>query len=357
MPSAAAPASSRVAVILLIHGDYARRYLAACYASLARQTYPASALRIFLVSNGTMAEDRALVRRVAPNVCLLENRDNLGWSSGNNRAVREALRQRYDYLVMLNVDTTVEPDWLARLVEAADARPDLHILQSTVLLGGGERLQTAGNRIHYLGYGYCTGYGRSRTAPPQPVPIDFASGAAMLVKRQVFEAVGFFRDEYFLYYDDLEFCWRARLAGFNVGVAAASVCRHHYDFQDRLRLLFYFQRNRLLTLLTLERLGTILVTLPCLLFSELIVGGYFVARGRGADVWALVRHFLRRRTWAAIAARRGEIRRLRTRTDAEIVGRFAGRVVFPELDGPAMRYLLNPLLACYWAVARRLILW
>ncbi len=65
---------------------------------------------------------------------------------------------------MLNVDTTVEPDWLARLVEAADAQPDVHILQSTVLLGGGERLQTDGNRLHDLGYGYCGGYGRARGA-------------------------------------------------------------------------------------------------------------------------------------------------------------------------------------------------
>jgi GT2 family glycosyltransferase len=155
----------------------------------------------------------------------------------------------------------------------------------------------------------------------------------------------------------MEFCWRARLAGFTVGIAAASVCRHQYDFRDRLRMLFYFQRNRLLTLLTLERLGTILLTLPCLLVSELAVGLYFAAQGRGREVWALVRHFLRRQTWAVIAARRREVRRLRSRTDAEIVGRFAGRVVFAEINGPAMRYLLNPLLACYWAVARRLIVW
>lgn len=357
MPTDPVRGTSRAAVIVLTHGDYARRYLEACYASLARQTYPAHAHRIFLVSNGAAAEDRALIIRVAPDVRWLENPDNLGWSGGNNRAVREALWEGYDYLVMLNVDTTVEPDWLERLVEAADARPDLHILQSTVLLSGGERLQTVGNRIHYLGYGYCTGYGRARTAPADGVPVDFASGAAMLVKREVFEAVGLFRDEYFLYYDDMEFCWRARLAGFNVGLAAASICRHQYDFHDRLRMLFYFQRNRLLTLLTLERLGSILVTLPCLLLSELIVGGYFIARGRGAEVWALARHFLNRRTWAAIAVRRREVKRLRTRTDAEIVGRFAGRVVFPEIDGPAMRYVLNPLLAGYWAVARRLIFW
>ena len=187
--------------------------------------------------------------------------------------------------------------------------------------------------------------------------MDFASGAAMLVKRRVFERVGLFREEYFLYYDDVEFCWRARLAGFNVGTASASVCRHRYDFHDRLRMLFYFQRNRLLTLLTLQRVRTILVTLPCLLVSELAVGLYFLGQGRGREVWALLRHFLRRRTWTGIAARRREVAGLRTRKDADIVGRFAGRIVFEELNGPVMRYLLNPLLAGYWAVARRLIVW
>ena len=91
--------------------------------------------------------------------------------------------------------------------------------------------------------------------------------------------------------------------------------------------------------------------------SELAVALYFVTQGRAAEVQALARHFLRPQTWMAIAARRREVRRLRSRTDAEIVGRFAGRVVFAEIDGPAMRYILNPLLACYWAVARRLIVW
>jgi len=187
--------------------------------------------------------------------------------------------------------------------------------------------------------------------------MDFASGTAMLVKREVFEAVGLFREEPFLYYDDVEFCWRARLAGFNVDIAVSSICRHEYDFRDRLRILFYFQRNRPRILLTLERLRTILLTLPYLLVSELAVGCCVATQGRGAEVRALAPHVLRWQTWAGIAARRREVQRLRSRTDAEIVGRFAGRVVFAEIDGPAMRYVFNPLLAGYWAVARRLILW
>ena len=347
----------RVAVIVLTHADNARTYLEACHRSLAQQTYPAERFRLFIVGNGVGPEILALIARVAPGACVLEHPENLGWSGGNNRAVAAAWRESFDYFVMLNIDTVVDREWLQALVEAADARPQIHILQSVILLDGTGRTQSLGNRIQYLGYGYCNGYGRDRSNPPRHAPIDYASGAAMLVKREVFDTVGLFRDDYFMYHDDMEFCWRARLAGFNVGLVDESICHHKYDFEARLPMLYYFQRNRLLTLFTLERLGTIAVTAPCLIVSEVIVGCYFITRGWGATVWRVLRYFLRLETWTRIVSRRRQIRRLRVRSDAEIVRGFAGAVVFAEVDSPAMRYVFNPLLRLYWACARVFIVW
>ena len=179
----------------------------------------------------------------------------------------------------------------------------------------------------------------------------------MLLKRQVFERIGLFCEEFFLSYDDMELCWRARLAGFHVGLAERSVCHHAYNFQARLEWLYFFQRNRLLTLLTLERLGTILLIIPCLAVSELVVGLYFIAQGRAQTVWALLRYFLRWETWTAIAARRRILGRLRVRKDAEIVKPFAGPVMFTAVDSLAMRCLVNPVLQLYWNAVKWLIVW
>ena len=347
----------RIAVILLNYGDYAQRYLEPCYESLRRQTYPAERFQVFVVSNGVTAHSRSLIARVAPEARVFENAENIGWSGGNNRAIRVALEEGFDLFVMLNLDTVVEPDWLNELVESAVDQPETQIFQSKIMLDGTNRINSLGNRVQYLGYGYCLGYGQEDGHVPRKLAMDFASGASMLVKREVFEKVGLFREEYFMYYDDLEFCWRARIAGFRVGLVEASVCFHKYDFTSRLGMLYYLQRNRLLTLLTLERLGTIVVTAPCLIVSEVIVSLYFIARGWGRTTWKLLRYFLRWKTWRSIAARRQEIRALRTTKDTEIVGRFAADVMFAEVDSPAMRYLCNPLLRIYWAVAKRFIIW
>ncbi len=348
----------KVAVIVLHHADYAERYLEPCYRSLQRQTYPAEDFQVFLVSNGVDESARRLVARVAPEARTVEHPSNLGWPGGSNSAIRIALAEGFQYVVMLNPDTVVEETWLAALVDAAQAHPDAHIFQSKILLHGTDTIQSLGNRLHYLGYAYCNGYGHARSRPPPRGVMDVASGAAMLVKREVFEAVGLLRQDYFLYYDDTEFSWRARLAGFNIGFVEASVCYHKYHFQSRLSSwLYYFQRNRLLNLLTLQRLGTIALTAPSLIVSELVLASYFIAKGWGKTVWQLARYFLRRDTWVAIRARRREIGRLRKRPDAEIVKQFAGTIVFPEVEGPVMRYVVNPLLALYWAVARPFIVW
>jgi GT2 family glycosyltransferase len=345
------------AVVVLTHNDYASRYLADCIAGLRAQTYPAERFAVFLVANGIDDEQAALIGRIAPEVRVLRNPTNLGWGGGNNAAIRVALGEGRRYVALLNIDTVVDRDWLARLIEHADTHPDLHILQSKILLDGTGRINSLGNRIQFLGYGYCNGYGDADTPSPPAFPMDYASGAAMLVRREVFERIGLFREDYLIYYDDTEFCWRARLAGFNVGLAPESVCRHKYEFSARVPMLYQLQRNRLLTLLSLPKIGSLLLIAPCLLVSEVLLAGYFIARGWGGTVWRLVTEFARWRTWASIAERRRQMRALRVRPDAEIVRHFAAHVVFAEVDSPAMRHLLNPLLGAYWAIVKRFIVW
>ena len=122
-------------------------------------------------------------------------------------------------------------------------------------------------------------------------------------------------------------------------------------------MLYQLQRNRLLTLLTLPRLRSLLLIAPCLIVSEVLVAIYFVARGWGWTIWQLARYFADWRTWRAVAARRRALRPLRIRQDAEIVARFAADIVFAEVDGPAVRYLINPALRLYWGLIRPCIRW
>ena len=105
------------------------------------------------MDNDSTPESRRLIRGIAPSAMLLPRRENLGWAGGNNVGVRVALAEGFDFVAALNMDTVVEPSWLRELVQEALARPDLHILQSKILLFGTDRLNSMGNRIQFLGYG------------------------------------------------------------------------------------------------------------------------------------------------------------------------------------------------------------
>jgi len=240
---------------------------------LKAQSYPASLTTVFLVHNGSAAAQRQQAAQLAPEARHLTLARNRGWTGGNNAAIRVALSEAFAYVVMLNVDTVVDRGWLSGLVQAADEHPTIHIWQSRILLHGTTKINSLGNRIHYLGFGYCHGYGQPQTTSSSAAMVDYASGAAMLVKREVFETIGLFREDYMSYYDDMEFCWRARLVGYNVGVADASLCYHKYTFRKSPTRLYYLQRNRLMTLFSLERWGTLLMTLPCLLVAEGVLTG------------------------------------------------------------------------------------
>ena len=179
----------------------------------------------------------------------------------------------------------------------------------------------------------------------------------MLVKKEVFKKVGLFRDDYFMYCEDLEFCWRARLAGFEVGLAEKSICHHKYSISNVLNAIYYVERNRLLTVLTLGKWGTILLILPALILVGIGSILYFSLAGHGGAMRNLIRYFVRWETWRSILERRQEIKKLRVKKDAEIVKRFSGFIVFAEIRNPFFNYLINPMLGLHWAIVRQFIFW
>lgn len=346
----------KIAIILVNYDNYAERFLDECHKSLERQSYPKDRVTLYIVNNAVPANQRAALGRIrASNVRILESPGNLGWGGGNNLGIGEALKEDADAVVFLNIDTVMDEHWLEELVRAAEDG-SAHLLQSKILLHGTSTLNSLGNHIHFLGYGYCHGYGQPESAVAFEPP-HFASGAALLVKKEVFATIGLFREDYFLYYDDLEFSWRARLAGFKVGVAVKSVCFHKYEFSDKLKRLYFLERNRLVTLFTLARKRTLLLLFPALLITQLVSGIYFACKGHGKAIGKLLKFFANGESWKKIAEERRKISALRRLPDRDIVKCFKGAIVFAAIREPLLETIANPLLRAYWAVVRLVIFW
>ena len=344
-------------MVLVHYEDYALEHFKQCYESLKAQSFPREQFTIFVVNNGASKEADHFVRALSPEARHLSNGTNKGWAHANNLAIKTALDENYEYMVLLNMDAEVDKDWLLHLARGTEERPTSHIIQSKILLFGTNQINSMGNRIHFLGYGYCLGYGKINQDYKNDDLIDFVSGASMLVSAEVFRRIGFFDEEYFMYYDDMEFCWRARLAGFRVSLEPKSICYHKHNFHGKIKFLYHLEKNRLLTVFTLSKKRTLLFLAPALISAQLVSGVYFVSKGYLPEITALYRYFFKKKTRHYILSKRMKVRRLRKCSDSVIVKNFSPIIFFAGIQDHKSVKLANLLLSLYWKTLRNFIRW
>src|SRR5690349_20038674 len=150
---------------------------------------------------------------------------NLGYAAGANTGAGAAVG---DWVLFLNPDAEPAPDLVSRLLEAVDERTA--IVGAQVLLADGARVNAGDNPLHVCGMSWS---GRYLEAPEDGPPRDVAvaSGAALMVRRADFEALGRYQSAYFAYHDDVDLAWRARLAGRRVRFCPRATVRHDYTFE------------------------------------------------------------------------------------------------------------------------------
>jgi hypothetical protein len=194
-----------------------------CVASLRKLDYPA--YHILVVDNGSTDESVSLLRAL-PDIDLLVNEQNLGFGAGNNRGIQYALERGADYVLLLNNDTTVSPPLLSRMVEAARSDPQIGIVGPMIYYSDRpDRVWFAG--MHFRHGLYVVRRGLHLGPSPDSVEeVDFISGCGMLVHRQVWERIGLFDPRFFMYYEDLDFCIRAKEVGYRIVCATQAKMWH-----------------------------------------------------------------------------------------------------------------------------------
>ena len=193
----------------------------ACVESLAATG--AAMERVIIVDNGsTDGSVTALQTRFDGRLPLLQNRENLGYVHGINQGIQYALDRAAQWILLLNNDTVVSPAFFLELQRAACQDIRYSILAPLILYcEWPDRVWRLGDRL-VPGLLFTNSLYRDRrepTNPPLLMPVDFVTGCAMLVKREVFERIGLFDLDLGMYGEDVEFCWRARQAGYLIAAA------------------------------------------------------------------------------------------------------------------------------------------
>ena len=182
--------------------------------------------QVIVADNASEDNSLQLIKAVLPRIKIIQNNENLGYAGGNNVGIKDALGNGADYILILNPDVLVKKGTIKQLLAAAKATsagivgPKILTPNGKIWSGGGvidKKRFTAG----LIGLGEA-----DRGQYPAIKNVDFVSGTAMLVKKEVFEKVGPFDERYFLYYEDVDFCRRAEKAGFKVVLAPLAVVIH-----------------------------------------------------------------------------------------------------------------------------------
>jgi GT2 family glycosyltransferase len=223
----------RVVVGIINYGDY--RHLPVCLDSVKRQSLPAD--RVILLDNESAAPRLAPVARAYPEVDVLSMRDNLGYSGGANRIIREA--DGFDYILLLNPDAVLDRRCLEEMVRSMESAPGVGAVGGKLLLGNpqtnGESaddrpiLDSTGHVIFRNRRILDRGHGERDVGQyDRPEEVFSVCGAAVLLRREMLETVRiddeYFDEDFFAYKEDVDICWRAQLLGwgslYNPGATA-----------------------------------------------------------------------------------------------------------------------------------------
>jgi hypothetical protein len=231
-------------------------------------------------------------------------------------------------------------------------------VQSLLVLGEEpEVVNSSGNHIHFLGFGYVGGYRRARArGAGEPREITYASGACVLLPARVLRQVGLFDETLWLYHEDLDLGWRIRLAGLRNLIAPASVCRHFYEFSRSQSKWYWMERNRWIVVLKNYRLATILLLLPVLLVADLGSCSW-LPRPAGSDPKCARSWFLRPSAWRYLWRGRRDIARIRRVPDRELLRHFTAVIDFPDFRSPVITKVIEPVWKAMLAVLRTIVRW
>jgi len=310
-------------------------------------------VQVVVVDNGcTRTDFDTLVARLG--VTVLTPGTNTGFAGGCNLGAKHLTDSSLppEYVALVNSDCILAPDALLQLTIEA-RKPDAGPVMASVRLADRPALiNSAGNPVHLLGVSWAGDMNEPETRTA-PFVVAGASGAALLLRRKLWERLGGFDDAYFAYLEDTELSLRCARLGLHVRCVPTAVAKHHYEFSRNATKMYLLERNRLMLLATMWPARVLVLLAPLLCALELGISAQALAQGWGRQkargwlwLWRNRRHVRTRRTQLREESRTSDaewMRVLTARLDPRVIG-----------SGPPTA-LANALVAGYWSVVRRLL--
>lgn len=287
----------KVSIILLNLNAY--KDTSECLGSLAEVRYPN--FEVIVVDNGSTDDSSERLQNEFPCIKALRSEENVGFAEGNNLGIRQALEDGADYVLLLNNDTVVDPDFLTHLIKMGEANPRIGVLGPKIFyFSDPARIWYAGGKVGYLtarcqhlGLGKLDGDGKFM----QPAETFFVTGCALTVKAGVIREVGLLDPGLFVYWEDADFCSRVREAGYQCMFVPEARIWHKIARTTGSRSafsLYLSTRNQLTWVARHFPLHSKIAAFPYALLRRAAIMVYLALKGGPVGaVWAGVQDFFR----------------------------------------------------------------
>ncbi|MBE9224081.1 glycosyltransferase family 2 protein [Phormidium sp. LEGE 05292] len=220
-----------------------------CLNSLKKIDYPN--YHIIVIDNNSSDDSVNAILQAHPTIRVYKQQDNYGCAGGRNIGLKYADHQA-DYILFLDNDTKVSPKFLTYLIETAEQDLNIGVVSSMILYWDDPSIAwTSGGSIDKNGIVTALYYNEPTSNIPNALyKVDWVPGCVLLAKKSVFEEISDFNENYFIYFEDVDWCLKAKQAGYHVVVDPRSVVYHKASQslggETSLGKLYYMTRNRLL---------------------------------------------------------------------------------------------------------------
>ncbi len=233
----------KVSVVILNYNG--KRFLKECIESVDEQDYPHRLIETIVVDNGSTDGSVGFVKKKFGRVKLIENGRNTGFSEGNNIGFKESTG---DYVLLLNNDAAIGRSWIRTAVE--NFPKNAAAIGGKIYFWGSKRLWFAGGVVDALGNTFHRGFcSEDEGQFDEACDVDYMSGCAIMVSKKAVKELGALFDPVYspIYYEEVDFCLRARKGGYRIVYNPALVANHMVSQttgQGR-RAVFYMTKNRM----------------------------------------------------------------------------------------------------------------
>ena len=313
-----------------------------CVDSVFKSTYPN--FEVIIVDNLSTDNSHIRCKEKFEKIQLIENKKNLGYCEGNNVGIKSA---NGEFILILNPDTIVDPDWLNELFHAYHKHGEALYQPKHLSLKEKSSIMSTGNMMNVFGFGYAREKGEKDVNQHNAIEqIGYASGTCLFVPSSIFKNVGLLDPFIFLYHDDLDFGWRAAQLGIKSYYVPSSVIYHaeSYLLRWNAEKFFWLERNRKYCLLTHYSKETYAKMRSSLFLVDLCVWMFYLSKGfLVAKIKAELDIYRNRE---AIKIRYNQLEKIKTVSDKELIKKFSDEIFVPKnVSEPIFNQLFNNILS------------